>query len=100
VEETRRELEHRGNGSVEYPAGRAGEALVVDVACRGDGTMVVRLPRVGGMFTVECRAGEVALTLNTLAVTGARWAGTVAVEAPGTVEWTITVTRDEHVDPE
>ncbi|MDH6226667.1 hypothetical protein [Streptomyces sp. MJP52] len=89
------DLDRRGNGRVEYPAGPAGEDLAVALSCRGDGVIEVRLPGVGASFSEDCREDEVVPYEHRLGVDGAERAGTAVVEAPQAVRWTVTVQRRE-----
>ncbi|WP_151775164.1 hypothetical protein [Streptomyces abyssomicinicus] len=94
------DLDRRGNGRVEYPAGPAGKDLAVAISCQGDGTIEVRLPRVGASFSEDCREDEVVPYEHRLGVDGAERAGTAVVEAPEAVRWTVTVKRREPLAAE
>ncbi|MER5480521.1 hypothetical protein ABT026_26635 [Streptomyces sp. NPDC002734] len=86
-------LEHRGDASLAYPSGRAGDALTLTLSCRGDGTVEVRVPRVGTTVPSRCHDGKVTGYEHRIGVEGAERAGTAVVTAPPEVEWTLTVTR-------
>ncbi|MEU6368422.1 hypothetical protein ABZ876_22425 [Streptomyces sp. NPDC046931] len=83
----------RGNASFELGTGRKGDALLVGVRCEGRGRMYVAVRSVDASFSVDCRAGRVGSYENELALTGADRRGTVAVEAPPAVRWSVTVGR-------
>ncbi|KAB1149211.1 hypothetical protein F7R91_05475 [Streptomyces luteolifulvus] len=84
-----------GNAQIAFTKGRKGDALLVAVRCQGKGKIKVDVPSVGMSFPVECRADEAGTIYNEAAVTGASQAGTVSVEAPPSVHWSLTVGRGE-----
>ncbi|MEU3733919.1 hypothetical protein AB0E81_31680 [Streptomyces sp. NPDC033538] len=63
------------------------------VSCRGTGTIEVSVPVLGTSFPLECGTAEPAVTYNQLAMSSAHKAGTVAVTAPSSVTWALTVGR-------
>ncbi|MFV2121095.1 hypothetical protein ACE14D_22705 [Streptomyces sp. Act-28] len=85
----------RGNASFEYDAGTKGDALIVGVRCEGAGTMQVKVNAVDVTFPLECIAGKVNTTYNQVGVDGVERRGTVTVQAPSTVQWSMTVGRGE-----
>lgn len=82
-----------GNADVPYAQGRKGDALIVAVRCQGEGTVKVSVSSVHVSFPQKCLAGEVSTTYNQAAVSGADRTGTVTVEAPTPVRWSLTVGR-------
>ncbi|MFE5211847.1 hypothetical protein [Streptomyces sp. NPDC056600] len=86
-------LEHRGDARLAYPSGRSGDALTLILSCRGEGTVEVRVPRVGTTVPSRCHDGKVTGYEHRIGVEGAERAGTAVVTAPPEVEWTLTVTR-------
>jgi len=92
--------ETKGNASFEFSHGNKGEALIVAVHCRGKGTMLVTVKSVDVSFPLECLAGEVSTTYNQVSVTGAERSGTVSVQAPTSVHWSMTVGRGQPVQNE
>ncbi|WP_238697614.1 hypothetical protein [Streptomyces sp. E2N166] len=92
--------ETRGNASFSYDAGSRGKALIVAVSCRGPGTLKVSVPVLGTDFPLECSTAEPAVTYNQLAMSSAHKAGTVAVTAPSSVAWALTVGRGNAAEEE
>ncbi|MFJ3497247.1 hypothetical protein ACIPPJ_27150 [Streptomyces sp. NPDC086091] len=84
-----------GNATVDFSAGRKNEALVVAVRCEGRGTIKVSVSSVDVSFPLECRSDEVSTTYNQVAVTGSDREGSVSVEAPAAVRWSMTIGRGE-----
>jgi hypothetical protein len=82
-----------GSATVPYASGRKGDALIVAVRCQGQGKITVSVPSVHVSFPVECLADEAGTTYNQVAVSGVERSGTVAVEAPPPVRWSLTVGR-------
>ncbi|MFJ3642582.1 hypothetical protein ACIPRD_22860 [Streptomyces sp. NPDC090108] len=82
-----------GNAEVGFAKGRKGDALIVAVRCQGKGTVEVAVRPVHVAFPLKCLAGKVSTTYNQVAVSGADHDGTVSVEAPTTVRWSLTVGR-------
>ncbi|MGV9273960.1 hypothetical protein [Streptomyces griseosporeus] len=82
-----------GNADVPYASGGKGDALIVAVRCEGEGTVKVSVSSVHVSFPQKCLPGEVSTTYNQVAVSGADRGGTVAVEAPSPVRWSLTVGR-------
>ncbi|MEU6381925.1 hypothetical protein ABZ847_00020 [Streptomyces bauhiniae] len=74
-----------------FGKGKKGDALFVEVRCRGKGTLKVVVRPVRMSFPVECSAGKDNTVHNEAAVAGADRAGTVAVRAPSAVRWALTV---------
>lgn len=92
-----------GSAVREFGKGKKGDALFVEVSCRGEGTMRVVVRPVRRSFPVECSAGKDSTIHNEAAVAGADRAGTVAVRAPSAVRWAptvghVTATRAEPLD--
>ncbi|MFD4788481.1 hypothetical protein ACFWN1_15775 [Streptomyces sp. NPDC058459] len=79
-----------GNAVREFGKGKKGDALFVEVRCRGKGTLRVVVRPVRLSFPVECSAGKDSTIHNEAAVAGADRAGTVAVRAPSAVRWALT----------
>ncbi|MFC8062828.1 hypothetical protein [Streptomyces sp. NPDC057293] len=92
--------ETHGNASFSYDAGSRGKALIVAVSCRGTGTVKVSVPVLGTDFPLECSTAEPAVTYNQLVMNAAHKAGTVAVTAPSTVTWALTVGRGNAAEQE
>ncbi|MFB7779578.1 hypothetical protein [Streptomyces bauhiniae] len=80
-----------GSAVREFGRGKKGDALFVEVRCRGKGTVQVVVRPVRMSFPVECSAGKDSTVHNEAAVAGADRAGTVAVRAPSAVRWALTV---------
>ncbi|WP_244317642.1 hypothetical protein [Streptomyces bauhiniae] len=80
-----------GSAVREFGKGKKGDALFVEVRCRGKGTMNVVVRPVRMSFPVECSAGKDNTVHNEMAVAGADGAGTVVVTAPSAVRWALTV---------
>ncbi|WP_242625544.1 hypothetical protein [Streptomyces sp. BK022] len=89
-----------GNAEVEFAGGRKGDALIVAVRCQGAGAVKVAVRPVQVAFRVECLAGKVGTTYNQVAVSGVDRAGTVSVEAPSAVRWSLTVGRGAPAEEE
>ncbi|MGV9565241.1 hypothetical protein [Streptomyces sp. NPDC003480] len=85
-----------GSASIGFGKGGKGDALVVAVRCEGRGSLYVAVRSVGASFPLECRAGRVNSICNEMALTGADRGGTVSVEAPSAVRWSLTVGRTGH----
>ncbi|MFJ8194992.1 hypothetical protein ACIQ8D_35435 [Streptomyces sp. NPDC096094] len=92
--------ETRGNASFSYDAGSRGKALIVAVSCRGTGTIKVSVPVLGTDFPLECSTAEPAVAYNQLIMNAAHKAGTVAVTAPSTFTWALTVGRGNAAEQE
>lgn len=92
--------ETRGNASFSYDTGPRGKALIVAVSCRGTGTVKVSLPVLGTDFPLACSTAEPAVTYNQLVMNAAHKAGTVAVTAPSTVTWALTIGRGNAAEQE
>ncbi|MFJ9041797.1 hypothetical protein ACIRF8_35175 [Streptomyces sp. NPDC102406] len=76
--------------------GTKGDALIVAVRCEGRGDVKVVVKPVNSSFQLPCVDGKVNTTYNQLALAGAEKAGTVAVSAPTTVTWSLTVGRGDR----
>ncbi|MFF7161662.1 hypothetical protein ACFZBP_09775 [Streptomyces sp. NPDC008086] len=61
--------------------------------CQGDGTVNVTVRPAAVSFPLECLDSEVTTIHNQMDVAGAEDEGTVSVEAPTTVRWSMTVGR-------
>ncbi|MFE7839118.1 hypothetical protein ACFU53_24625 [Streptomyces sp. NPDC057474] len=85
----------QGNRSIEFGEGKKGDALIVAVRCQGKGTIEVTVRPVSVSFPLECLGDEVSTTYNQVAVAGVEDKGTVSVEAPSTVRWSMTIGRGE-----
>ncbi|MFF8318996.1 hypothetical protein ACF06V_17725 [Streptomyces bobili] len=83
----------RGGRTVRFGAGKKGDALTVAVRCQGEGTVEVTVRPAAASFPLACRAGEVTTVQNQMDVSGVEGEGTVTVEAPTTVRWSMTVGR-------
>lgn len=84
-----------GNRQIEFGGGKKGDALIVAVRCRGKGKINVTVNPAEVTFSLECLDGEVSTTYNQVGVTGVDGKGTVSVEAPSTVRWSLTIGRGE-----
>ncbi|MFJ3663717.1 hypothetical protein ACIPPM_25040 [Streptomyces sp. NPDC090119] len=80
-----------GSAVREFGTGKKGDALLVEVRCRGEGTLKVVIRSVRVSFPVECSAGKDSTIHDEMAVTGSDRAGTVAITAPSAVRWSLTV---------
>ncbi|MGA5730543.1 hypothetical protein ACPCI1_18120 [Streptomyces seoulensis] len=80
-----------GSAVRQFGRGKKGDALFVEVRCRGAGTLNVVVRPVRMSFPVECSAGKDNTVHNEMAVAGADGAGTVVVTAPPAVRWALTV---------
>ncbi|MFJ4205762.1 hypothetical protein ACIP2Y_39865 [Streptomyces sviceus] len=89
-----------GNASMEFRAGKKGQALIVAVRCQGGGKMKVEVPSVHVSFPLDCVANEASTTYNQVMVTGVERSGTVSVTAPTAVRWSLTVGRGEPAQEE
>jgi hypothetical protein len=92
--------ETKGGGAIEFAEGKKGDALVVAVRCEGRGEISVKVESVGVEFPLECLKGEVTTTYNQIGVQGVEKAGTVSVEAPSAVRWSMTIGRGEAAETE
>ncbi|AZQ40518.1 hypothetical protein EJ357_22175 [Streptomyces cyaneochromogenes] len=63
--------------------------------CQGEGTLNVTVRPTDVSFPLECRDSEVRTIHNQVDVAGAEDKGTVSVEAPTTVRWSLTIGRGE-----
>ncbi|MEW2402482.1 hypothetical protein [Streptomyces sp. NPDC046862] len=84
-----------GNRSIEFGKGKKGDALIVAVRCQGKGTINVTVKPADVSFPLDCLDKEVSTTYNQVGVSGVESRGTVSVEAPTTVRWSMTVGRGE-----
>ncbi|MEV0218040.1 hypothetical protein [Streptomyces sp. NPDC050704] len=89
-----------GNRSIEFSKGKKGDALIVAVRCQGKGKLDVTVRPVQVSFSLDCLAGEVSTTYNQVGVTGVERGGTVSVEAPSAVSWSMTIGRGEPASAE
>ncbi|WP_228982706.1 hypothetical protein [Streptomyces sp. DH12] len=85
----------RGNAGFAYDSGAEGDALIVGVRCEGAGTIQVKVDAVDVVFPVECGSGKVKTLHHQVEVAGVEREGTVTVQAPSTVQWSMTVGRGE-----
>ncbi|MYZ09043.1 hypothetical protein GT028_16945 [Streptomyces sp. SID2999] len=85
---------------MEFAGGRKGDALIVAVRCQGKGTVKVAVRPVHVSFPLECLAEKVSTTYNQVAVSGVNRGGTVSVEAPTAVRWSVTVGRGAPAEEE
>ncbi|MFC8263327.1 hypothetical protein ACFUNF_38415 [Streptomyces sp. NPDC057291] len=92
--------ETQGSRSIEFDKGKQGDALIVAVRCQGRGTIKVTVKPVNVGFPLECGDGEVTTTYNQVGVKGVENKGTVSVQAPSAVRWSMTVGRGEAAAPE
>lgn len=90
----------KGNASFAFGKGQKGDALIVAVRCQGKGTMKVAVTSVNVSFPLECLADEVTTTYNQVGVSGVEHSGTVSVEAPTSVHWSMTIGRGRPATPE
>ncbi|MDW8473700.1 hypothetical protein PV332_02060 [Streptomyces scabiei] len=90
----------RGSASMEFGKAKKGDgkALSVGAQCEGKGEIEVSLRPMGASFTVACRDGEVSGEYNQFAVEDADRGGTVTVDAPSTVRWSLSVGRGEPAE--
>ncbi|MGW5048843.1 hypothetical protein [Streptomyces griseoluteus] len=89
-----------GNAEVGFARGRKGDALVVAVRCQGAGTVKVAVRPVHVSFPLKCLAGKVSTVYNQMALSGVDRDGTVSVEAPSAVRWSLTVGRGAPAEEE
>ncbi|MFE4683000.1 hypothetical protein ACFRNJ_19515 [Streptomyces sp. NPDC056721] len=85
----------RGGRILEYRKGQKGQDLIVAVRCQGKGEIKVSLNPVKAGFSLKCVDGEVTTNYNQVGVTGVEKKGTVSVQAPSTVRWSLTIGRGE-----
>ncbi|WP_369170515.1 hypothetical protein AB5J49_23075 [Streptomyces sp. R28] len=83
--------ETRGNRSLEFGKGKKGDALIVAVRCQGEGTINVTVRPTDLFFPLECLDSEVSTIHHQVDIAGADDKGTVSVEAPTTVRWSMTI---------
>jgi hypothetical protein len=90
----------RGSASMEFGKAKKGDgkALTVGAQCEGKGEIEVSLRPMGGSFTMTCRDGEVSGEYNQFTVEDADRGGTVTVNAPSTVRWSLSVGRGEPAE--
>ncbi|MQS99942.1 hypothetical protein FF041_06830 [Streptomyces jumonjinensis] len=69
--------------------------MIVLVRCQGKGTIKVTVRPVNSSFPLDCVDGEVVTTYNQLALRGVEKKGTVSVQAPSGVRWSMTIGRGE-----
>ncbi|TQE26977.1 hypothetical protein Sipo8835_28400 [Streptomyces ipomoeae] len=69
--------------------------MIVAVRCQGKGTINVSVRSTDVTFPLECLDGEVSTTYNQVGVPGVERKGAVSVEAPSTVQWSMTVGRGD-----
>ncbi|MGI5196438.1 hypothetical protein ACQEVY_22785 [Streptomyces sp. CA-288835] len=84
-----------GSHSFEFDKGKKGDALIVAVRCQGKGTIDVVVRPAEVSFTMDCLDDEVSTAYNQVGVSGVENEGTVSVEAPSTVRWSMTIGRGE-----
>ncbi|MET7609699.1 hypothetical protein ABZX97_01160 [Streptomyces seoulensis] len=84
-----------GSAVRQFGKGKKGDALFVEVRCRGAGTLNVVVRPVRMSFPVECSAGKDNTVHNEMAVAGADGAGTVVLTAPPAVRWALTVGHEK-----
>ncbi|UXY28078.1 hypothetical protein [Streptomyces sp. HUAS TT20] len=82
-----------GNASISFDKGKKGDALIVALRCQDKGTIKVAVQSVHVSFPLDCLANKVSTTYNQVAVSGVDRSGVVAVEAPSSVRWSLTVGR-------
>ncbi|MFG2661127.1 hypothetical protein [Streptomyces sp. NPDC048425] len=85
----------RGERTLEYRKGEKGQDLIVAVRCQGKGEIKVSLNPVKARFPLKCVDDEVTTIYNQVGVTGVEKRGTVSVQAPSTVRWSMTIGRGE-----
>lgn len=85
--------ETQGNRSLEFGKGEKGDALIIAVRCQGKGTLNVTVRPTAVSFPLECLDGEVSSIHNQVDIAGVEAKGTVSVEAPTTVRWSMTIGR-------
>ncbi|MFE9259186.1 hypothetical protein [Streptomyces sp. NPDC006879] len=85
---------------MEYTPGKKGKALIVAVRCQGKGEIKVTVPSVHVTFPLTCVEGEASTTYNQVAVKGAERGGTVSIEAPSTIRWSLTIGRGTPAETE
>ncbi|MFF9373470.1 hypothetical protein ACF1BB_02835 [Streptomyces griseoluteus] len=89
-----------GNAEVGFASGGKGDALIIAVRCQGAGTVKVVVRPVRVSFPLKCLAGKAGTIYNQVAVSGANRDGTVSVEAPPAVRWSLTVGRGAPAEEE
>ncbi|MEU1012449.1 hypothetical protein [Streptomyces sp. NPDC005890] len=90
-----------GNASIDFRKGKKkGDALIVAVRCQGAGTIKVAVQSVHVTFPLECHADQVSTTYNQVGVGGVDRSGTVSVQAPSSVRWSMTIGRGEPAQEE
>lgn len=90
--------ETRGGGTFEFGEGEKGDALIIAVRCQGKGEIEVSVKPVNVGFTLECVDSEASTstsTYNQVSVAGVEKKGTVSVQAPSSVRWSMTIGRGE-----
>ncbi len=90
-----RQGETRGGSTFEFSEGEKGDVLIAAVRCQGKGEIKVSLKSVNVDFPLKCVDGEVSTTHNEVGVAGAENKGTVSVQAPSAVRWSMTIGRGE-----
>jgi hypothetical protein len=84
-----------GSRSIEFEKGKKGDALIIAVRCQGKGTIDVTVRPAEVSFPLHCLDDEVSTAYNQVGVSGVENEGTVSVEAPSTVRWSMTIGRGE-----
>ncbi|MEU4093302.1 hypothetical protein [Streptomyces sp. NPDC026673] len=81
----------RGHRTLNLPGGAEKAPLSIAVNCEGRGTLKVTVEPIALSFPLECVDGEVSGTFNQIDLKRARPEGTVYVEAPSSVRWSMTI---------
>lgn len=89
-----------GNASIQFSKGKKKDALIVAVRCKGAGKIKVAVRSVHVSFPLECLADQVSTTYNQVGVSGVDHSGIVSVEAPSSVQWSMTIGRGEPAQEE
>ncbi|MEV7200605.1 hypothetical protein [Streptomyces griseoluteus] len=89
-----------GNAEIGFAGGEKGDALIVAVRCQGAGVVKVAVRPVRVSFPLKCLVGKASTIYNQIAVSGANRDGTVSVEAPSGVHWSLTVGRGAPAEEE
>ncbi|WEH17310.1 hypothetical protein [Streptomyces sp. VNUA24] len=92
----------RGSAAMEFGKAKKGDgkALTVGAECEGEGEIEVSLRPMDASFSVACGDGEVSGEYNEFSVEDAVRAGTVTVNAPSTVRWSLSVGRGDPTELE
>lgn len=90
-----------GNRTVPFGSGKKkGQALIVAIRCQGKGTIDVTVRPTDVTFPLECLDSEVSTTYNLVGGSSVSQSGSVSIEAPSSIKWSMTVGRGDAPEEE